>query len=160
MKLPTPRAILPRLPVLAARPAAHAPFFIQKRALTRLLEHVLSDALAAGECDFLRGHWLRVSIQDIPLVWDFTLKPDRRIEVSRHQHCDVEIRGTLRSFLLLASRKEDPDTLFFQRDLVIEGDTELGLRTKNLLDTLELEALPPELVFLIRSGAEYVTVFQ
>jgi len=34
-------------------------------------------------------------------------------------------------------REEDPDTLFFKRKLQIEGDTELGLITKNLLDSVE-----------------------
>ena len=35
-------------------------------------------------------------------------------------------------------RQEDPDTLFFHRRLSIEGDTELGLLVKNLLDRIEL----------------------
>jgi predicted lipid carrier protein YhbT len=43
-----------------------------------------------------------------------------------------------RVFVLLALRKEDPDTLFFDRQLVIEGDTELGLIVKNALDRVEL----------------------
>jgi hypothetical protein len=34
----------------------------------------------------------------------------------------------------LALRREDPDTLFFTRRLVLEGDTELGLALKNALD--------------------------
>ena len=40
-------------------------------------------------------------------------------------------------FALLAARKEDPDTLFFSRRLVMEGDTELGLLVKNTLDAIE-----------------------
>lgn len=38
--------------------------------------------------------------------------------------------------------KEDPDSLFFQRRLRIEGDTELGLEVKNLMDSLDLDELP------------------
>jgi len=72
---------------------------------------------------------------------------------------DVCIRGDLKSFVLLAAQKEDPDTLFFQRDLVIEGDTDLGLEVKNLLDSLELDELPPELLFAIRSSAEFIVLF-
>ncbi len=34
-------------------------------------------------------------------------------------------------------RKEDSDTLFFNRRLVVEGDTELGLVAKNTLDAIE-----------------------
>ena len=41
--------------------------------------------------------------------------------------------------LALASRAEDPDTLFFQRRLALEGDTAIGLRVKNLLDALDFD---------------------
>ncbi|MNP62413.1 SCP-2 sterol transfer family protein [compost metagenome] len=60
------------------------------------------------------------------------------------QRCrpSVTIRGNWRDFVLLASRHEDPDTLFFRRRLVIEGDTELGLAVKNLIDSLDPEDLP------------------
>jgi predicted lipid carrier protein YhbT len=44
--------------------------------------------------------------------------------------------------LLLATRKEDADTLFFRRQLKTSGDTELGLYVKNFLDGLEPETLP------------------
>ena len=54
---------------------------------------------------------------------------------------DLTISATAGDFLLLLSRREDPDTLFFSRRLVSEGDTELGLTVKNLLD-----ALDPDLV--------------
>jgi predicted lipid carrier protein YhbT len=50
---------------------------------------------------------------------------------------EATIRGSLAAFKTLAERKQDPDQLFFQRRLVIEGDTELGLALKNLLDSLE-----------------------
>ncbi len=54
---------------------------------------------------------------------------------------DLTISATARDFLLLLSRREDPDTLFFSRRLVSEGDTELGLIVKNLLDALDPEAV-------------------
>jgi predicted lipid carrier protein YhbT len=52
---------------------------------------------------------------------------------------DVRIRGTFDDFWRLATRAEDPDTLFFQRRLSVEGDTETGLALKNLLDALEYD---------------------
>ena len=55
---------------------------------------------------------------------------------------DDEFQGDSKAFLKLASQEEDPDTLFFQRSLMIEDDTELGLGVKNLLDSLEMEQLP------------------
>jgi predicted lipid carrier protein YhbT len=40
----------------------------------------------------------------------------------------------------MARREEDPDTLFFCRRLILEGDTELGLLFKNTLDGLDASA--------------------
>lgn len=50
---------------------------------------------------------------------------------------DVTVRAGLADYLALALRREDPDTLFFRRRLVIEGDTDLGLVVKNALDALD-----------------------
>ncbi|MBO0611469.1 ubiquinone anaerobic biosynthesis accessory factor UbiT [Thiothrix fructosivorans] len=54
---------------------------------------------------------------------------------------DVTFTATLLDFTRLALRLEDPDTLFFNRRLLIEGDTDLGLRVKNMLDGVEFETL-------------------
>jgi len=51
---------------------------------------------------------------------------------------DVTVRASLPDYLALALRREDPDTLFFSRRLVLEGDTELGLAIKNALDAFSL----------------------
>lgn len=50
---------------------------------------------------------------------------------------DVTVRSTVSGFLALALRREDPDTLFFTRRLLITGDTELGLVVKNALDAVD-----------------------
>ena len=50
---------------------------------------------------------------------------------------DLLIEGSAYDFLLLAIRREDPDTLFFNRRLRLGGNTELGLYLKNFLDALE-----------------------
>ncbi|MDR2112578.1 MAG: SCP2 sterol-binding domain-containing protein [Candidatus Accumulibacter sp.] len=50
---------------------------------------------------------------------------------------DLVFRANLSAFLRIAARQEDPDTLFFNRALDIEGDTELGLIVKNMLDAVE-----------------------
>lgn len=56
---------------------------------------------------------------------------------------DLAFRANLSAFLQVASRQEDPDTLFFNRELSIEGDTELGLIVKNMLDAVDLSQLRP-----------------
>jgi len=55
---------------------------------------------------------------------------------------DLSFRANLSAFLQLLARQEDPDTLFFNRELSIEGDTELGLVVKNMLDAVEWPKLP------------------
>lgn len=54
---------------------------------------------------------------------------------------DVIFRACLADYWVIARRQEDPDTLFFQRRLTIEGDTELGLTLKNLMDATDFEPL-------------------
>ena len=51
---------------------------------------------------------------------------------------DLTISARSRDFIALMAREEDPDTLFFSRRLLMEGDTDLGLLVKNTLDGIEL----------------------
>ena len=50
---------------------------------------------------------------------------------------DLAFAANLSAYLQLLARQEDPDTLFFSRELEITGDTELGLIVKNMLDAVE-----------------------
>ena len=52
---------------------------------------------------------------------------------------NVTLRGKLAAFRVLALRREDPDALFFDRRLAIEGETETGLLVKNFLDAFEFD---------------------
>jgi predicted lipid carrier protein YhbT len=51
----------------------------------------------------------------------------------------VRISGKVEDYWQLATRREDPDTLFFSRRLCIEGDTATGVHVKNLLDALDYD---------------------
>lgn len=55
---------------------------------------------------------------------------------------DLAFAANLSAYLQLLARQEDPDTLFFNRELEITGDTELGLLVKNMLDAIEWPSLP------------------
>ena len=50
---------------------------------------------------------------------------------------DLAFAANLSAYLQMLARQEDPDTLFFNRELEITGDTELGLIVKNMLDAIE-----------------------
>ena len=92
---------------------------------------------------------MRLEVSDLGLAWCLSCQ-GTQLRVAQREAVDVCIRGTWHDFLLLASRQEDPDTLFFRRRLVIEGDTDLGLGVKNLLDGLDPDQLPPRLWRLVR----------
>jgi len=110
--------------------------------------------LSEGELDFLEGRFLGIEIADVNLQWITTLQ-NGRLTVSRDAEADVWFRGEANDLLLVAARKADPDMLFFQRRLVIEGDTELGLEVKNLMDAIELDAMPTPL----RTGLQQLAAF-
>ncbi|MDP2132291.1 MAG: SCP2 sterol-binding domain-containing protein [Sulfuritalea sp.] len=86
----------------------------------------------------LEGRHFRVTVLDTGMVADFTFTRGtfRPVLASTGQP-DLQFAARLSAFLQMVSRQEDPDTLFFNRSLSIEGDTELGLRVKNMLDALE-----------------------
>ncbi len=117
------------------------PFGVQRLALQQGLNRCLAEPLADGGFDLLRGRWLCLHIPDLGLRWYLTLARDG-LRIAQQAEAQLTIRGNWREFLLLASRQEDPDTLFFRRRLVIEGDTELGLGLKNLIDSLDPDVLP------------------
>jgi len=62
------------------------------------------------------------------------------MENSAQGENDLTVRAALYDFMSMASRQVDPDTLMFQRRLVMEGDTELGLALKNYLDAMDVES--------------------
>lgn len=150
---------LARLSLRLAEPVLplgrHVPFLLQQVLMEPALASVFREAVEAGDFDILRGRWLRLEIADLGLSWNLTCRR-QGLQVAADARADVTIRGNWREFLLLASRQEDPDTLFFRRRLIIEGDTDLGLAVKNLMDSLDPDNLPPRFWQLLRwlgSGA-------
>lgn len=109
----------------------------------------------AEELEFLEGRWLSIHVRDIGLLW-YTSVVDGRLVVSQQADADVSFSADASDLLMIAARKQDPDTLFFQRRLVIEGDTELGLYVKNLMDAIELEQMPKALRVMLLQLADFV----
>jgi predicted lipid carrier protein YhbT len=88
----------------------------------------------------LHGKQVSVRVRDAGITFHFTFNP-HGISARHAAQADLSISASAQDFMLLALRKEDPDTLFFSRRLVMEGDTELGLLVKNTLDSMELPPL-------------------
>jgi len=88
------------------------------------------------------GKLIRLHVTDAGITLTLRVTP-RGFAPSAATDPDLTLTAKAQDFLALALRREDPDTLFFSRRLVIEGDTELGLLVKNALDALEIKpALP------------------
>lgn len=133
--LPTPQA-LARPVCLLFRPR------LQAYVLQRLIDESLGAMLKDGALDPLDGRRVGIAVTDLGLQWVLAIG-NRRIHV-RPGNLDAEatIQGSATDLLLLASRLEDADTLFFQRRLQLTGDTELGLTARNLLDQIPWDTLP------------------
>lgn len=127
----------------------HAPFLLQRLLIEQAMARLFAEPLADGSFACLQGRWLRLEVADLGLAWNVT-RGRLGLQLAQQAPADVLIRGNWREFLLLISRREDPDTLFFRRRLRIEGDTELGLEIKNLIDSLDPDELPPRLWQLLR----------
>jgi len=123
----------------------------QRRVLEAAMARVLGVALEAGDLDFLRDRRLGIDVTDLDLHWVVGVRDGRLLHVGGE--AEASVRGSATDLLLLASRLEDADTLFFQRRLVLTGDTELGLTARNLLEGLRWDAVPLGLRIALDRGA-------
>ncbi|GGX66268.1 ubiquinone anaerobic biosynthesis accessory factor UbiT [Saccharospirillum salsuginis] len=103
------------------------------------LNHTFKSYIDNAELDFLEGkHW-KIDVSDAPRALCITLL-NRRIKVTPCTGTpDLTFKGPIASFVTLALKEEDPDGLFFNRKLMITGDTALGLEIKNFIDRMPLE---------------------
>ncbi len=134
------------------------PFSLQKSLLIPALHSVFKEAIEDGDFEFLTGKWLKISITDIDLHWWLSFADGKLIMASPQLAVseDVSFSASGDDLLLIAGRKQDPDTLFFQRRLHIEGDTELGLEVKNLIDAIDVDQLPSSVHKVINILADVV----
>jgi len=101
---------------------------------------MFTSELKEGELDFLQGKVISISVEDAGIEYHFTLDKHKLYTANKNVTPDLILKGTVYNYLLLASRKEDTDTLFFNRRLHMQGDTELGLYVKNFLDGMDMES--------------------
>ncbi len=113
------------------------PGVLHSHALATLLNQVMKEALADGELDFLDGRRVGIEIDDIGVRYRLGVNLGHIRGYGDDVQPDASVAGSLKDFMLLAARREDADTLFFQRRLRMSGDTELGLYLKNFLDAFE-----------------------
>lgn len=149
--LPIPESVRPIAMKAIGLPARLIPYAVQKPVLALVLNQAFREPLEHGELDFLENAKVRIKISDLGIDWLIRVGSNRFKPIERELDHDVCVSGQSPDFILLATRQADPDTLFFQRRIRIEGDTELGLGVKNTMDSMDWEDLPPPLRTLLQS---------
>lgn len=127
-KLPAPVGAigrrLPRLPASVAFATA--------------LNLTLRRKFPADVLDRLEGHTFVIVVEDAGMELRFRVRNRRFVPVARAAEPVLRFRAVAWDYASLAAREADPDTLFFNRRLVVEGDTEIALLVKNTLDTIDI----------------------
>lgn len=154
-------------PLALHKLSKYTPKFMLKPILQTLLNQLFKQQIKTGDLDFIKNKWVRILVTDMDFSFDLsmtqhtakpqlTVKPQLIVDFKPGK-ADVIFSSHSDYLLLLALNKIDPDTLFFQRKLGIQGDTELGLYIKNLLASLDLtQELPLQLSKWINRLADSV----
>lgn len=119
------RDVVRRLPV-------EPPSFVAARLLDRLLLPRLDD----GQREALAQRTVEVEVTELGLRVRLRLGPHGFSVAPARQPAAVRIRARADALWRLARGEDDADRLFFERALVMEGDTEYGLVLKNTLDAI------------------------
>lgn len=134
------------LPGPVARLGSRLPQLPPTLALVTGLNLALDRLLPRDTLEPLTGKHLLLKVTDAGMALHFTFGPRGFSPLFDRRTPDLTLSATARDYLALALREEDPDTLFFSRRLLMEGETDLGLLVKNTLDAVDwdgvLAALP------------------
>ena len=128
-----------KLPAIFATIGPHLPQWPHALALATALNAASKmRILPAESLALLEGKCFVVEVSDAGIQAAFCYRAGLfRPLMTTPAAPDLSFRANLASFMKLLLRQEDPDTLFFNRELSIVGDTELGLVVKNMLDAIE-----------------------
>jgi predicted lipid carrier protein YhbT len=142
----SPNFVIPRfrLPAFIASIGQKLPQWPHTLALVGALNAALKlKLLPESDLAALEDKLFRVRVLDTGGEACYTFSNGLFRPVFRPQRePDLAFAAHLSAYLQLLARQEDPDTLFFNRELEITGDTELGLIVKNMLDAIEWPTLP------------------
>ncbi|MDL2337811.1 MAG: SCP2 sterol-binding domain-containing protein [Pseudomonadota bacterium] len=115
--------------------------------LSQVLDRVLLQRLPTDARQALAGRCVELRISDLGVRVRLRLTPTGFAPARDVGEPELRIVAPVSSYLRLLRGEDDPDRLFFERALVMEGDTELGLVLKNTLDAIgplwPVPATPP-----------------
>ncbi|KMN37039.1 MULTISPECIES: ubiquinone anaerobic biosynthesis accessory factor UbiT [Chromobacterium] len=130
------------LPSAAATLLSRLPATPPAWLLAASLNQLARRGVLPAEMELLAGRRFAIRVLDAGLTLRFRADAQGFHADSADGDADLRLSATLADFARMMLREEDPDTLFFHRKLQIEGDTELGLIVKNLLDSVDWSATP------------------
>jgi len=131
-----------RLPPLPAPPEAlrrlieRLPVEPPSLVLALVLNRALLPRLDAGARQALAGQTVEVRVTDFGVRCRLALDARGFAPAPGGGAIRLRVAAPAQAFWRLAAGEEDADTLFFERRLVMEGDTEYGLLLKNTLDAI------------------------
>ena len=127
-RLPDPvRAVMRRLPRLPA-----------SSIFATGLNVTLRRKFPRDVLERLEGYTFVIAVEDAGLELAFLVRRGRFAPVAAVSEPVLRFRAAAWDFAAIAAGTADSDTLFFNRRLVVEGDTEIALLVKNTLDTIEI----------------------
>ena len=160
--LPAAKQLALSLPAHFLKPITLMPSVVSRQLMNLSLNQAFKSALAEQELNFLVGNWLQLSITDVNFCSYITVieSPSGNIQIKTLSTLpdskpkpDVEFSADANSLALLATKQVDPDTLFFQRKLLVTGNTELGLAIKNFLDDFDInESFPSSMQYIVKKA--------
>lgn len=133
-------------PPQLGRLVEHLPTWPSSFTFACVLDLALGQVIRRGDLQALYGKRVSIHVTDVGIRLHFIVRSSGFSAAKGNEIPDLIISASAYDFYQLAMRKEDPDTLFFNRRLVVEGDTELGLITKNTLDAIEYPLLRLECI--------------
>lgn len=129
------------IPTPVARLLSRLPRFPGSVLFTSALNLALADQLPEDVRRALTGKSVSLRVTDAGIAFDFIFVGDWFWARMALKEPDLRISASAYDFYRLARGRVDADTLFFSRRLVLEGDTELGVLVKYMLDALEWPSL-------------------
>lgn len=124
--------------------------------INMLMNRLFKQSIHDKELNFLQDKYFQINVVDLDYILTITFKDQKLVIVDNEIKSDVILKSTFNPLILLILRKEDPDTLFFNRILAIEGNTALVLEIKNWLDSLDFDLIPKTIKTVLFKYSEVV----
>ena len=110
-----------------------------------LLNNIINRQFKLNVPTCLNSKVLKVEVTDLMLTEYFCFNDHHLQIVSPTKSNDIHFKGELSAFIELLLQREDADTLFFNRRLLLLGNLPLGLEFKRLIETIDFNEQPKPL---------------